>query len=387
MSILCIIPVQLNLMRVLFTVLLVTSVAAGIYFFVFAPKAELERAATVTETSPESGENAQPPREPATITSRSVFVPYWADMSSLAGASDESAADENNSASERRLLYFGISVNENGVVEDDAGYLTLDSFISNAGSAEKYLTVRMLDAELNTAILKNSNSWQPIATSIAELAIAKGFDGVVLDLEVGLVAFHIAPAQITGFTQALNEELQSNDLSLAMTMYGDTFYRKRPYDVKALGNIVDEMMIMAYDFHKSFGTPGPNFPLNGRAEYGYDFTTMISDFTSLVEPGKLSIIFGMYGYEWTVDEQERPSTAGTAITLNQIEQKFYPQCSFSNCNTTQDQQSGETKISYTAADGRTHIVWFEDESSVELKKNIVEEYGVSKIGYWAFGYY
>ncbi len=378
-------------MRVLLTVLCITCISVAVYFFVVVPEEAQESPDTIQNTDSRiEKDQKQSNIEPATINSTSVFVPYWADMVTLADAKDVNEATNATNATESkldRLLYFGISVNENGVVEDDAGYLALDSFLANAGSAEKYLTVRMLDAEMNTAILKNSNSWQPIATSIAELAIAKGFDGVVLDLEVGLVAFHIAPAQITGFTQALHEELQSNDLSLAMTMYGDTFYRKRPYDVKALGNIVDEMMIMAYDFHKSFGTPGPNFPLNGRAEYGYDFTTMLSDFTTLVEPGKLSVIFGMYGYEWTVDEQERPSTAGTAITVNQIEQKFYPQCSFSNCQTTNDQVSAETKISYTAADGRTHIVWFENESSVELKKKIVEEYGVSKIGYWAFGYY
>ncbi len=362
-------------MRVLLTVLLITSIAAGIYFFVFVPSQDSEVAPVVTKTESEQVENAQPNRERATIASESIFVPYWADMSAI------SSTDAD------RLLYFGISVDENGVVENDAGYNALDSFLDNAGSTDKYLTVRMLDAEMNTAILKDSSSWQTIAESITDLAKEKGFDGVVLDLEVGLVAFHIAPESITGFTETLHEELEGRNLSLAMTIYGDTFFRKRPYDVKSLGKIVDEMMIMAYDFHKSFGTPGPNFPLNGREKYGYDFTTMVSDFTTLVEPEKLSVIFGMYGYEWTVDEQERPTKAGTAITLNQVEQKFYPQCSLSNCEINKDQQSAETKISYTAADGRTHIVWFEDDSSVEFKKDVVEEYGVSKIGYWAFGYF
>jgi spore germination protein YaaH len=307
------------------------------------------------------------------ISREAVFVPYWADMSDLANQPE-------------RLLYFGISPDENGINTGEPGYQNLDSFITNRGSKETYLTVRMLDNEITTPLLKNRDRWQPLAKEITNLASENGFDGVVLDLEVGLLALQISPESITGFTQTLKDELEIKDLPLAMTLYGDTFFRKRPYDIKKLGAVVDEVMIMAYDFHKSFGSAGPNFPLNGREEYRYDFTTMVQDFTKIVPAEKITVIFGMYGYEWNVDEQERPLKSAEAITLNQINKRYFPNCTKANCKVERDETSAEMQISFSD-NGRTRRIWYEDEKSVDTKQKLLEEKGISSVGFWAYGYY
>lgn len=323
-----------------------------------------ERDETITNDSSQKAE----------ISRRAVFVPYWSSMKNV------SKTDED------RLLYFGISPTENGINTSETGYANLENFIDNTKGKDRWLTVRMLDQEINTAVLQDKSKWQHLATNIAQVAEQSNFDGVVLDLEVGLVAFHISPDSISGFTRSLKTELEKKNMPLAITVYGDTFYRKRPYNIKELGTIADELMIMAYDFHKSFGEAGPNFPLNGKEKYGYDFTTMVKDFTSQVPANKLTVIFGMYGYEWNVDAQGRPLKTAEAITVNQIKSKYLPICQESNCKVEDNVLSGEKKISFSEGN-REHVIWYEDEESVSRKQRLLENAGISSIGFWAYGYY
>lgn len=342
-------------------------------FFDAAPKPVIkQKTDRVNEQLP--SQNQQQPSGEVT-TKRMTFVPYWANM-------NEVATDPAD-----RLVYFGIAVNESGVVSDDEGYRVLDRFRESAGNKTTYLTVRMLDPEENAAILKKEDSFVSIAEDIAETAEANGFEGVVLDLEMGLLSFSTPPERITTFARAIRNAVRENDMVFAMTLYGDTFYRKRPYDVQALGKVADEIMIMTYDFTKSFGTPGPNFPLNGREEYGYDLTTMVDDFTQRVAKDKLTFVFGAYGYEWIVDEQERPLKTATAVTLNQANQRFLPACKLTACTVKRDRLSAESRVSFQDDEDRTHIVWFEDEVSLRKKTEFLQQIGIGSTGYWAYGYY
>lgn len=305
----------------------------------------------------------------------SVFVPYWASM-------DADDRDEYD-----RYIYFGVTANERGINTDDPGYKALSSFIPFAEGKEKWLTVRMLDHDVNTEVLGNSSTWVNIAHDIAKTAAENGFDSVVLDLEVGLISFHIAPDSISGFSEAVSHEVRAQNMQYAIAIYGDASFRQRPYDVKTLAGNADEIMIMAYDFHKSFGEAGPNFPLNGVDTYNYDFTTMIGDFSEAVPAHKLSVIYGMYGYEWIVDDQGRALKTASALTVNQIEKRFLNGCSERECRIRRDEVSAETEITFKDAEGRTHVVWFEDNESVKEKQAAAEKKGIGPSVFWAYGYF
>ena len=172
-----------------------------------------------------------------------------------------------------------------------------------------------------------------------------------------------------------------------MTLYGDTFYRLRPFDVKSIANNVDEIMIMAYDFHKARGNPGPNFPLNGKEEYAYDMTQMVDDFQKYVPSKKLTIIFGLYGYDWAVDNQENAQGTGKPITDHELTQKFLSSCQFKNCSVDRDSTSGELEIHYTDNSGVKHIIWAEDMESVGTKKTYLKQRGISSFSFWAYSYF
>jgi len=300
-----------------------------------------------------------------------VFIPYWNIPSG------EDVADYD------RLIYFGVAPDSEGNIVPDAGRKELPRFTQlQSGSKETLLTVRMLKSETNSSLLEDIEAQRVLVENVINLMLEYGFDGIVLDLEYSALPLGEIQAQITDFVRLFSQEIrstktQSGKATLHLAVYGDTFYRKRPYDVQKLGEFVDGIMIMAYDFHKSRGEPGPNFPLNRGKDYGYDFKTMITDFTSIVPAEKITVLFGMYGYDWTLGPQGLPLKSAKAVPLREIDSK----------GAIVDPESKEKYVSYQDKEGFTHELWYEDFESVDVKKDFMKTQGIGSAGYWVWGYW
>jgi len=321
-------------------------------------------------------------------TKYSLFMPYWT-LGPI--GSDITIPNIANSDTQTidSLIYFGIAPTSDGSIQTtDTGYDRVEHFIllTKDHPAKKILTLRLMQDEVTQDILDSNASQNTLAREVSLFAKTNGFSGVMIDLEFKALPTQDTITSISDFTKTISSQLHKQDLMVSFAIYGDTYYRKRPYDVKAVGEAVDELFIMAYDFHKSFGTPGPGFPLSGQLDYGYDMQTMIADFTSFVPAKKITVIFGMYGREWIVDTKNRPLKASQVHTRAQIAKRFFPTCTFTDCVVKQDATSSETKISYTNAD-KTHVVWFEDEVSVQKKIQYLNQQGISSFSFWGYGYY
>lgn len=66
----------------------------------------------------------------------------------------------------------------------------------------------------------------------------------------------------------------------------------------------------------------------------------------------------------------------------------------SNCLIRRDDLSKETEINYVKSWVVNefgymdyHIVWFEDETSVDYKRQFLLEKGIGSMGYWAYSYF
>lgn len=311
------------------------------------------------------------------VSSTSIFVPYW--------NIPENPEDLNQYD---RVIYFGLSPNLNGINRDDEGYENMSTFLQRVPSSkELFLGVRMLDNDTNLTILSNEIYAKKVIQDAITIAQENGFDGIVLDLEVFSLFNPNVPGQINSFVQYFYTQTNQHNISLFMTLYGDVYYRPRPYNVKTLAENVDGILIMAYDFHKTNGEPGPNFPLTGKEKYGYDMETMVEDFLQDAPAKKISVLFGMYGYDWLVDEKSRPIRPGKALSLVDIRKDFLDHCAWSNCTALRDAKSKETEVSYIDAYEGYHKVWFEDEESVKEKSEFLKERGIGQTGYWVYGYF
>jgi len=295
---------------------------------------------------------------------KSIFVPDW----SLTG--EKILANGYD-----RWIYFG-------------DVAKIDEFISCVPQKNN------LWFTLKITKIPEQTDWEALAKETLDEAKNKAMSGLVLDLEISELPTDKTVSQINQFVEFFYTKIKEANIKLALAIYGDVFYRRRPYDLLFLEKHCDEIMIMAYDFHKSGGEPGPNFPFSGINKYGYDFQTMIDDFLKFVPSEKLTVIFGMYGYDWTVDEKKRPIKPAVALTLNQINEKFLKKCEWQDCLVRRDNLSAQTEVDYVISrvvDNYGyldyHIVWFEDMQSVNIKWEFLKKKGIGSITFWAYGYF
>lgn len=300
-----------------------------------------------------------------------LFVPYWTLSSSITGDYDS-------------LIYFGIAAGENGIDRSEAGFKNLAKFTNFSESREKLLAVRMVDQDINSKIFEDKNLEKKIIDDSIEIAKENGFDGIVLDFELSAIGFQSVVDEVNNLHEEFYKASKNSDLSFYSAIFGDNYYRARPYDIKFISKNTDKIIIMAYDFHKANGSPGPNFPLDGKEQYGYDFKQMISDFANDAGNEKLVVAFGMYGYDWEVDNSGNSKSKGEAVTLNEAKNKFLNNCS--NCKNLRDTSSAETQVKYSDSDG-AHVVWFEDEESKGKKEDYLKTQGINQTAIWANGYY
>lgn len=316
--------------------------------------------------------------------SRSIFVPYWSlDRGPIAVNTYD------------KIYYFGITVGNDSRVSKEAGFQKLDTFVYSIPQGKQtYLVLRMTDSETNSTILEKSDSWPDLAKETIDIVKKYKFNGLALDLESSNILDSGMIDKINRFVELFSSESKKENLSFSFILYGDVFYRKRPFDVSRISALSDELLVMVYDFHKSYGEPGPNFPQDGRASYGYDLKMMTEDFLKIVPPEKLTVIFGMYGYDWSVDEKKRPLKQARALTLNELRSSFIEKCEWKECIVKRDDTSAETEVNYVESvqSGdeyimNLHVVWFEDEESVRRKTEYLNSKGIGSVAYWAYGYF
>ncbi len=356
--------------------LILTIVAIGLTIFI--SKKQIKR-----EFSTSSLINVQ--KNTNTISSRqSIFIPYW----NLNG-------DLSNLSQYDRLFYFGIKPEVSGINKEEPGYTSLDQFVSRVPAGiQKYVTVRMLDADINSSILADPKIQDKIISETINIAKNKNIEGIALDLEITNILSQNLKGQINEFVQQFYLMSKVESLKFFVILPGDTIYRKRPFDIATIARHSDGVLIMAYDFHKSISEPGPLFPYSGNQKYGYDFQTMIADYLSEVPKDKVTVVFGLFGYDWTVDEKKRPIKPAKALNLIEIRKQFLGRCEWKDCLVKRDERSKETEVDYINSQVvdnygyiEYHIVWFEDEESVQIKKDFLKGKGIGNVAYWAFGYF
>lgn len=173
-----------------------------------------------------------------------IFVPYWSFTKNI-------VTDSENS-----LIYFGLGVNEEGLELEDDGFDKLEDFVDFTPNAtERIMAIRMTDKNVNAQILKNPLMQEKIASTASKLAKEFEFDGVLLDYETSAFGFDTTTNNITSFFTLFGDSAKKDGLKFYVTLYGDTFFRARPYDVKKIGELADKVLIMSYDFSKSRGNP------------------------------------------------------------------------------------------------------------------------------------
>jgi spore germination protein len=228
---------------------------------------------------------------------------------------------------------------------------------------------RGFKADIATAILTPGKAQNQAIAGMVK--VAHGLAGLNLDFEA---VPHKERALYTAFTTALASALHKAGGVLVLSIPAKTVDDPNDswtgaYDYAALATIADTLQVMTYDEDGPWGPPGP--------VAGLDWMTACLTYSeTVVPPAKISLGFPAYGYDWNLTKG-----GGDTVNWNQI-----PALLMKTGATPQwDVPSSSPWFSYTASDGASHVVWYENARSITLKAQLANQDTVASISVWALG--
>lgn len=231
------------------------------------------------------------------------------------------------------------------------------------------------DSELARNLVNNDSLQQTVISNIINILKAKGYYGVIVDIE------RVPPAdreKYNNFLRKLVARLHPLGYvvgtALAPKLYDVTEGAWHgAHDYRAHGEIADFSVIMTYEWGWSGGPPMAVAPIN-------EVRKVINYAVSVMPPKKIMMGVPFYGYDWTL-----PYTPGGEFAEAIGNQEAITRAGRYGAIIKYDEKSQSPFYNYRDEKGREHVVWFEDARSIEAKYKLASQFGLRGVSYWALG--
>jgi len=221
------------------------------------------------------------------------------------------------------------------------------------------------DGTVAATLLSTAASREAHAQAIADLVLAKVYDGIDVDYERVPTT---SRASFTAFIQLLGQKLHASGKQLSVTVYAKTSDAQNwngpgAEDWVALGAAADWIKIMAYDYHWSTSAPGAITPLAW-----LDQVAAYAE--SAIPASKIIVGLPWYGYDWAGSSGSGIVYAGAMSTA-----------AANGATISRDENSEAT---YTYAD---HVVYFQDAAAYAAKTDLIKQKhpNVAGFAHWRSG--
>jgi len=225
-----------------------------------------------------------------------------------------------------------------------------------------------------------------ITNAINLLNSRPGSNGINIDFE-GMGASDKTP--FTAFMTNLCNQVHAANSNYKVTMALYAVDWSGTFDIAALNPLVDNFIIMGYDYYYSGSAQaGPEAPLYN-FQTGYN-QTLSKSITYYLKQGatKSKLLLGLpwYGREWETVASTAPSnTTGGFTSSRTYNYVRNTTATYSTANKHWDSNSFNPYYSYQNT-GLWRQCWIDDNYSYSRKFDMVNQRGIGGIGIWALGY-
>jgi spore germination protein len=229
-----------------------------------------------------------------------------------------------------------------------------------------HASVALMEREQLHQLLSSPSNRSRLIKQLTDLAVRDKYDGVNIDFEF------IAPEDGPYFTRFLQElkAALGPDKMLSVAVFARTGEEKwaTPYDYKAIGEAVDLVVVMAYDYSYLDSEPGPVAPL-------WWVERVAGYMQRQMAPEKILMGMATYGYDWGSDGEARTVSASK---LQQIVAKYTVVDHF-------DQASMSPYYTYYDEEGHYHQIWMENQKSLNAKWTLCQAEQLGGVAFWRIG--
>lgn len=232
-----------------------------------------------------------------------------------------------------------------------------------------------LGSDLAHTILVSPELQEKLLTNILQVMDEKGYKGLNIDFE------NVLPADrelYNQFIQRAVDRLHPKGYFVSTAVAPKVSAQQKgllyeAHDYAAHGRIADFVVLMTYEWGYRFGPPQAISPIN-------QMRRVVEYALTVIPPEKIFLGFQIYARDWKI-----PHVQG------QQAQTFSPQEAIRRAvqygaTIQYDTATQSPFFRYVDAQGQAHEVWFEDARSAQAKFDMVKDYNLRGVSYWALGY-
>ncbi len=286
------------------------------------------------------------------------------------------------------ISFFSLEATPTGDISDDHGWPgSWSGLISTAQAAGVTLTVTCSlfgSSDINTLINSSANRANLISNLVQEC-----LDGDAEGINIDFEGTSLNKANLVLFMQELQSAFSTAIPGAHISMATPAVDWNGCFDYDQLAASSDVLIPMCYGYHYSGGDPGPVSPLtHGTVWSQYCVESTVDDYLDPgygIDASQLCIGVPYYGYDWLVsgDPSTYPASDGpgnaTARTFS------YIMTNHSGYTKHWDSHS-QTPWYYYYSGSDPRQVWYDDDVSLGLKYDLVNNRDLAGIGIWALGY-
>ena len=225
---------------------------------------------------------------------------------------------------------------------------------------------RAWNGPMADALLESPASRAGLVSNLVAQAQKRGYAGYVFDFEnLSAAGARLYPGFVAQARAALKP--------IGREVWVTTPFADDSFPVKALQDVSDAVVLMAYDQHWGGGEPGPAAAQDW-------FETTLAKRMETLDPAKTVLALGAYGYDWTLKGPKNGAAAET-ILFNEATQKAHD----AEAQVEMEENSLNPTFGYQDDAGLKHVVWFLDAATLFNQIKVAD--GFRPLGYalWRMG--
>lgn len=300
------------------------------------------------------------------------MLQYWGWNGSSSAATIRSQASATAGLDVDSPSYFQLA-DADGNLKDSSDPATVD-WLGKQGLTVYPLVSNQFDTDLTTKILANAKAQEKFIQVLVARLVAVGASGVNIDFES---LSGKDRAAFTAFVKSLTDAAHAQGLVVSIDLPRGSvkWNHLSAFDHEKLGDIVDYIVIMAYDqYFRGSTSPGSVAGLTW-TEDG------IKEFLSYgIRRDKIILGIPYYVREWKTD------AAGTLVDNRAVLLKDIPALiAAKGATQTWDASFGQYRVEYSEA-GYKYVFWLENEDTVKARLELAKKYELAGVSAWRLGY-
>lgn len=303
------------------------------------------------------------------------------------------------------ISYFSLTMAGDGSVQTiqdsyaEPGYnkLSSDAFLDLASQAKQNNSqVELVFSQFNNddivSLLTSATAQDRLLQSVDSALLAYPFSGINIDIEY---TGTITPQLRNNLTQLMTKLRQHlnqryDGVQLSIDVYASAADKEQLWDIAALSEQVDYIVVMAYDFHRrSSPLAGPVAPLfGGKKLWDSDISEHLQQFLAVMPSQKILLGVPFYGYEWQttsgVDQAPTFPNTGSTASFERVQELLTRRTEL-QLKEGWNEEALSPYLSYQE-DGETFMIYYENSRSLSYKLDYVNQLDLGGIAIWALGY-